>query len=541
MKIHTFFRINFFVISLLLTRLGLSMNGSNAPQDPVSNIRYTDAFDQTAVYSKFKKYLITVGCASNVFESPQDAKPMASLDNQDSKEDRPINDDVPLLVAGIKQDSPTLIDQLIQAEYEEACLKKLRSARNWAITEPARESLTLLGLLIGAATSTTALLGTDSFGGSFSVSAVMFNAVFLLRDSIRSVYNYAYPPIHALNRLEEKFARNKCYIPKVFWGKIIEEFMKARQNQFAQLKAMDFLEFALELTTYKPKPMLMLNQTKQDQICSNLHDRIDSFFKDYEFGAAKDKSITNFCWCIKINTDKFIKALATKKSQAPRYIYLFGPGGIGKTYFIQKLCSWIEELIPGSVRFENMTITTPTELEGDTERPSAILRVLRNQLMSNKNASVVFMDEATWLNDNGMINSAKRVFNGDQSRISTSFFGAGIEGAGINLAIPPMFIFCAGNKKIDDLALASRFDSPTYPLPKQSALAAHAFNIARQSSSLQKAGIRADIKVQEKLKLWIKNAQIDNFRRAASEVELYLLQDQTELDVTKDDSKDSKK
>ena len=461
------------------------------PEDPARGINYREAFDQTEIHKKFRDHLVAQGCTSNLYEQTKHQQNESKQSSPAAAAAIEMHAQAPEKECLIDiQPEKSSSDPKAQAAYEQACINNLRAAHRWILTAPARRNLTLLGLFIGAAGVTTYYLGADSFGGSFSVFAVVFNSVHQLRSTMDSLYNLAFPPAHPLNPLEERFAKTQCYIPKALWPMIIEKFMLARQNQFEQRRAMEYIEFALGITTYKPKPELQLTQSKLAQVTSALHSNIDTFFRDYEYRSQKESpaaakepvevkaaapakeaieapSLSDFCCILKINTDKFIQSLVDNKSPAPRYIYLFGPGGIGKTHFVQKLCSWIEQFLPGSIQFEDLVITAANELEGNEGRPGAFLRVLRNQLLSNKRASVVFMDEATWLNNDGMISPAKRVFNGDQSKLSTTYFGAGVEGAGINLAMPPMLIFCAGNEDIKDKALDSRFDKPRYPLPKQ--------------------------------------------------------------------------
>ena len=49
-------------------------------------------------------------------------------------------------------------------------------------------------------------------------------------------------------------------------------------------------------------------------------------------------------------------------------------------------------------------------------------------------------------------------------------------------------------------------------------------NVARKSTSLARAGIQANGETQKALAAWVEEKKIDNFRRAAAEVELFLLQ-----------------
>jgi hypothetical protein len=81
------------------------------------------------------------------------------------------------------------------------------------------------------------------------------------------------------------------------------------------------------------------------------------------------------------------------------------------------------------------------------------------------------MDEANWLNKEVMISPAKRVFNGELAQLSTSYFGPGIDGAGVQLEIPPMLVILSANESIQDEALRSRFDLMKFPSPTQRALA----------------------------------------------------------------------
>lgn len=478
----------FLGIALPIWHMNAQM-GSSSPQDPLLRIDYMDAFNQSKIHERFKNLMLASGCAGNVFSK--------SSTEQLPTKNKPLN-------------------PIVQKAYEQACLKKLQSARRWTITEPARESLTLLALSIGAAVATYKMIDEKSMGGSFSIFATISSSVFLLREVINSGYNFAFQSRSALTRLEESFAQNQCFIPKALWPAIIEKFMLARQNPFEQRKCMDFIEWTLGLTTYKPKPALAPKTGDASTIIKELHTRIDQFFNDYN-----DTSDGECCRTLKVNISKFILDLFNN-TQTSRCMYLCGPGGIGKTYFVQLLCSWIEELLPGSVQFEDLVITSAEELEGSQQRPGAMLRVLRNQLTANKRASVLFMDEATWLNHGHMTDCAKRVFNGNQSKLSTSYFGDGIEGTGINLNMPPMLIFVASNDEIKDPALKSRFDTIKYPLPKPEALKTHALNTIKRSLILDHNSTPSE----DNIGTWLESSKIGDFRHAEANVEQFVLSQQ---------------
>ena len=300
--------------------------------------------------------------------------------------------------------------------------------------------------------------------------------------------------------------------------------MVARQNQFEQRKSMDFITFALGITIYKPKPEIGLDQSAAEHITQDLWARIDLFFNDYD--NSSNNGDPKYRWYLKVNIHKFVQALLNRNGQAPRYLCLYGPQGIGKTHFVNELCKWMEELISDGIRLEELVITSAGELEGSEQRPGAILRVLRNQLMANKRGSVVFMDEATWLNRDDMISPSKRIFNGDQAKLSTSYFGGGVDGTGLTLELPPMLIFVAMNEEIKDPALKSRFDYIHYPSPKQEALTTYALALAKKSAILHADSNMFD---RSKIDAWIQSLDISdrNFRYVSGNIEALLCDDST--------------
>lgn len=437
------------------------------------------------------------GCAENVFNSN------AELENpEDAGEFHEPRYEL------IPQSDEESIEETIQSqekEYKKECLKTLQSARNLSITQDAREAGCTYCLLAGV----SSIFCTTSFGDAMGIGCMstIYQSIFLLRPMMRSLFNRCYPPANPLDVLEESFAINQCFIPKKLWPIIREKFILARTNQFSQRTSTDFLEFALGLTLFKPKPAIQPSESIED-VTNHLFEKIDTFFTEYEEFSQEN------LWKLKQNISKFICSLLTPDiAETPRYIYLHGSGGIGKTHFVNKLTEWIEELIPQSINMENLVISTQEELEGSPTRPGAMLAILRNQLLKNKHGSIIFMDEATWLNQ--MTSASKRVFNGDQSKISTSYFGSGIDGSGINLQIPPMLIFVASNEEIKDSALKTRFDSIDFPKPKKERLIEYAKEIASKSQLIEEKHIDLeDFNFTE----WLEQSKADNFRDIASQI-----------------------
>lgn len=510
------FRNILFLVSIcFFDRIG-AMGGSAGREDPFALTNYMRAFDQAEIHKKFYDLMKKLGCDKNVFDTATFASLPKEAVAVEVQEDFGMPDVIGTdgpgeeqarLISTLAVASEPLKDEIIK--YEKACLAKLGSVRRWAVTEDAREAGTTLGLVGGGAGATNLILPAESMGGSFSVFALFMNAAYMAQPISRSIYHWLRPPAHPLDRYERKFATMQCFIPRELWPIITEKFMSARINKFDQRNAIDFIEFALGLTTYKPRPALKIDSDMLPAKMDRLFGKIDTFFDDYQGHSAES------VWMLKDNIYKFIMSLKGDGGQLPRYVYLHGVGGIGKTHLVNKICEWIQELIPDGVQFEDIVINSPEDLEGSSGRPGAMLRVLRNQLMHAKRGSIVFMDEATWLNKDHMISSAKRVFNGDQSRISTDYFGAGIEGTGVKLAVPPMLIFVASNEEIKDPALKTRFDSIDFPLPKKDRLIGFAREVAAESQllsdrvgKLEGSGFDFDT--------WVGETKIKNFRDITS-------------------------
>lgn len=338
---------------------------------------------------------------------------------------------------------------------------------------------------------------------------------FQVRDGIRACLDLHDTPSHPVDELEKLFAANRCFIPNALWPIIMEKFMLARKNPFAQRQATDFLTFALGINLYKPLPALHYTQSIEE-IISTLERKIDTFFVQYQ-DITKEKIQS-----IKMGVAKFIRCLLESSTNYPQYQYLVGPGGIGKTHFVKALSEWIEEIVPGTVHFEDVVINSVADLDGNTQRPGALLKVLRNQLQTGKRGSIVFMDEATWLNK--MPNKCKRTFKGNLTAISTAYFGNSIDGNGIIIPIKPMLIFVASNEEITDTNLASRFAITHFSQPSLEARIDYGYAIFAKSPLYQtakKANKVAECK--EKLREKITTDEsIKSFRDVQRTTEVYL-------------------
>lgn len=486
---------------------GFTTPTSSTSNDPYTQIRYSGAFDQTALYEKYKNLMQRLGCADNVFATEKDSIHQASTKIESNT----------AIIQPWNSDNPADVQEL--ADFQEECMEILRSARRATLMRPAFSSLNNIAFM-GLFYALAKALVQDGTATGFAGTNLVFTGLESIKESMQVGYNLVFKPDNSLESLEDHFAKNKCFIPQLLWHKITNEFVSARQNEMSRQNHINFIDFTLGFTLYKPKPALHYkNDATAHDIKKELNKRIDHFFQDYN-----DKHDIHY---IKMNVAKFIDMLcATNKTiQVPRYVYLYGSGGIGKTHFVQTLAQWVDELIPNSIQFQDMIVSSADELEGSSDRPGAFLKVLRSQLMQNKHSSIVMVDEATWLNQGGMVSPAKRIFNGDRSKLITSYFGSNMDGSGISLDMPPMLIFVASNEKITDPALESRFDTVHYPTPTEQALVQYAYDIATKSFIVQQTESVIDKSVIAK---WIANLnpQYLNFRYIAGNIESFILSQQ---------------
>lgn len=493
----------FFIVIFLNSKL-LFTDTVKALTSPYHEIRYHEAFEQDEIYKKYEELMYALGCDQNIFLDKNGDKPFlrrkknSDINNQDFLYKNQIESEI--------------------EKFQKDCLAQLNRVRFMVLAEPGIQSGMYIGFSGLAALVTIYLMGKDSAGGSYSGYSAIFSAAYELGGLGKSLYNLIFLPNNSLESLENYFAKNKCFIPRILWPKIINAFIDARQTDLFKEKSINFLKFSLGFTIYK-KPIKNLFKNYQFivDIKNELDQRIDKFFQEYEIDHALDSLMR-----IKINISKFIDCLVDKKNKPSRYIYLHGLGGVGKTHFVQTLASWIEELLPGMIYYQDLVINSIVELEGDAQMPGAFLKVLRNQTMESKVGSIIMIDEATWLNDVVMVSAAKRIFNGDRTRLSTAYFGMDIDGSSVSLDLPPMLIFVASNEEMTDLALASRFDIINYPMPNKSALVNYAYKISENSSILHERGCSV---AYEDIVAWIETIESKNmnFRYVSGNVEAYCL------------------
>lgn len=390
--------------------------------------------------------------------------------------------------------------------FQEDCLSKLTVERRRANLQPVRRSLTYLGVTLMMHSIMSKVFGSGDMASGFANMRLAYSISGGIKDLVESGYELLFPKDDPLDELAKEFIESMPYIPRKFWPSIVNKFIIAKGNQFEYTNATNFIKFALGLKIYKDSPKVEISNI--DEVIKELNLRIDNFFKSYNNVNLYELSK------IKMSIAKFINNLFDSKVEMPRYQYLVGPGGIGKTHFIKELSSWINELIPNAVNFSDVVINSAEELEGSANKPGLFLNALRDQLASNKRGSIVFIDE---FKCNSLVEPAKRTFNGNMSQVSTAYFGNEIGAKGIKLEIPPMLIFVASNDRISDKALESRFNIINFCTPNKASLSKYAENIARNSKIVN--ATEDDI---QKLKQKVQAGNYSNFREIEELVEPFI-------------------
>jgi hypothetical protein len=509
----------------------MAMQGRH-DHDPLANIKYRTAFDQSKIHQDFADCMEQWGCARNVFGgmAMQAPRPVvvdlsSQITASGCREVVLFPVEYELVVVSEDPVKTTKPHMSREQAYQEACMSKLRSARRWAIGAPLQDFGVLGGTLCCCAIALQK--GLERFKDPSVQQAVgfgwmnlLYNLGFRFEGAIRSGIHLYWPPEQRLEKLEEQFAKNMCFIPRQLWGKIIEEFMAARTNQMTQDEHIANTEFAVNLTTHKPLKSLIIADGKNlEEAVQEICARIENFFKaNYQ---VPQDYLTEDVVNIQNAVRDFLRALAynPQGNNPVKPLFLKGSYGIGKSFFVvDNLYKWIEELFPGSIKLEQLQhLTSANELQGSAGREHGImLDIVCNKCKADARGSLVFVDEGTWLNNPSMIDIAKVVFNGYQSRVSTKYFDRDVD-----IPVPPMLIIVASNGPIKEEPLASRFKQIEFPKPSVKALVDYAIHKAEQDESLRLQGVSVtrpdaqDFIDPSPLQCLLKGRKaVDNFRDA---------------------------
>ena len=487
----------YFILIVILSLLTITKQ-SFSSEDPFVNLNYNQIFNQEDIYQKHNVLLEKLGCDKNAFSEKKSNKNSEKVSLKDNYN----------------------LEKKIQ-EFEVECYSRLNNARRNVLLAPFYKEIIDISKMGITSCVIAHFLGKDNFGGSDNIAMLIANSIYSLYSLAFKIKDLISWPDNPYDYLEDYFAKNKCYIPRALWPKILRSFYMLHRDEFSRENHKHFLEFVLPFTIYKHKPEIIFKEGMAiEEVKNELNNRIDKFFQNYK--NIDTKSLVY----IKLNLSKFIDSLVDNHGQAvilqSRYIFLHGTFGIGKTHFVQTLSEWIEELIPNSVLFENMIINSSEELEGNSEKAGAFLKVFREQLLEKKYGSVIIIDEASWLNNPEMSSCSKRIFNGDRTRLATNYFGTEIDGSAVTLDIPPMLIFVTSNENIKEPALESRFDTIVFPEPNEKSLIEYTHKLISESEILSK--LKNNINLEE-IDNWVKNLEEKNrnYRYLQSNIEAFIL------------------
>ena len=300
--------------------------------NPLRQLDYKQAFDQTVLYSQYHDLLTELHCDANV-----------SLEEDEESSCDCSVDPVTLGKKGYRFFRSLLGDRRLaqRQKFERACLEKLADARQDVILRGAKGAGVSMGLSVAATVGLTKwLTSPESFGGSFAMFNAGIGAVHYTKDMVRSIAELRQPH-QQLDDLEKTYAINKCFIPRQLWEKIEKNFEYARRGDDRQAAYIDFLEFALRFAIMKPRVPVEIDV---DRTIHTLFERIDRFFDAYHVTPWQLS-------LLKINVRNFVENIVGTADHQVRYVYLVGEGGIGKSQFVEQLQHWLDECMPGSIYF----------------------------------------------------------------------------------------------------------------------------------------------------------------------------------------------
>lgn len=325
-------------------------------------------------------------------------------------------------------------------------------------------------------------LGPDSFGGSFGTMMSIQSFTQALSSLMQSAYSVWRPRETEHDALEQLFTERFLELPPALHGFLTSQMAMARTSPHGRFEAVRKIRFGLELTVHAPLESLMIfgdhaQQGKaQDQLrCVNqfFWDKLEHFFHDY------DDVSDQMCCTLMGTVEAFSKTLlmgAQENAQNCFYVYLHGPGGIGKTFFAEQVGTWMREAFGTGVLFQSRSVNTMGELEGGRQA-GLFLDVLKEQCAHRAHGGILLLDEASFLN--AFPQQAKRVFQ-KSGVFEDAFLGHDAGRSGVKFRSRPLLVLAAGNDGIGDAALKSRFLDVDFPTPKRTTYTRVAANLVER-------------------------------------------------------------
>ena len=339
-----------------------------------------------------------------------------------------------------------------------------------------------LGSLIPLSTVVPALSMGAGFGG-FVVMQQSTQLVYTAWTQHRKILRVS--GADPLLSYELIYAVEKRRIPSILWSGIEKKLTEARNNSFARAKILEYLTTVFNLPQGK-KTLLKLDgmtpETFDQQLLEKsgiayekmqrLYRKIEGFFENYEEGPDRSNTIKVIKTAVRKHVRHSLDPYAVDKNDRyGKFVFLQGPGGLGKTEFVNTLAQWLylEEgnSDPKMEDFIPLTLVSagPEKLLGTAETPGALLTGLTKQ--SSGRAPInrfLLVDEAEAINDPALKASFKALFEPANGIFSSPYLG------GLEVPIAENLIFFISNDEIVDAAFRQRVAPAVFPKFKQSFL-----------------------------------------------------------------------
>ncbi|MDP1974626.1 MAG: hypothetical protein Q8K37_01505, partial [Alphaproteobacteria bacterium] len=443
-----------------------------APSEAII-VDYEQAFALEKIHQKYATILNKRGCYENVFEEKYDE----DTDIEKSSEcilmpiDFPYHpmqmEPYPLIETTKKEKNEFRL-------YQQECLDRLNKYKNRAALHPALTNGVSLLLISGMTAITIAAMPSN---WSFDIMYLSFYSIFLFKEIMPSLFSYFLPHSQILDEYEIEFIKNQCFIPKPLWRPLITQFKLAAQNLSTQDIHLKFIKFALGMRVYQQKKHPK-EQLSFKEVINNLIIMLNTYFSKYEHFPEQEMDILG---------GRIAHYIAQLYGIAPSVtcLHLTGTPGNGKTTFANYLETWFKTNLPKTVYCQRATLLNEKDIEGNEKQSGSFLKAYRDTHIKNANGLFLFCDEI-YMSNNDMMNSFKRVFNGNHSIIPTQYFTENGADEFVLPLIPILALFanndqlCSFQQDINNEnrneAINNRSQQINFPKPTQEYLNEYAVN-----------------------------------------------------------------
>jgi len=205
--------------------------------------------------------------------------------------------------------------------------------------------------------------------------------------------------------------------------------------------------------------------------------KIDEFFIDYEDSPEKEEVVGVFKEAMRLQLEASIDPKQAVHNKH-RVLFLRGPGGLGKTRFINEFAKILYGDKEGPSRLISVNLAGKDlgeivgSNEGDKSKPGVLLSALTKRVKGAEGRryinEMLFVDEAAGiLTDASLKEPFKAILENTYGKFESEYLG------GYSIHLKDYLIVAAGNitkEEISDQAFADRFVMLDFPWPKKSVL-----------------------------------------------------------------------